>query len=212
MTTLTVAFDAGLPQARWGPLFHVFRLERGDVVLRWHPVDFPVRGHSVLERADVAVLVQPPQEAGLAGLALDAAAMVVVMATGHPLASHDELTVADVLNAPFLGGADLDPEWCAFWTLDAQRRAPPTRTDDSVENMQQALAVIAAGRAIATAPAWAASGLPHPGIVALPLTDGPQVTTQLVWREGDDNPAVDALVSLATAWTGGDRGNGSAPR
>jgi DNA-binding transcriptional LysR family regulator len=78
--------------------------------------------------------------------------------------------------------------------------------------MQQALAVIAAGRAIATAPAWAASGLPHPGIVALPLTDGPQVTTQLVWREGDDNPAVDALVSLATAWTGGDRGNGSAPR
>jgi DNA-binding transcriptional LysR family regulator len=77
--------------------------------------------------------------------------------------------------------------------------------------MQQALAVISAGRAIATMPAWVASGLPHPGIVALPLTDGPQVTTQLVWRDRDDNPAVDALVSLASAWAGHDLGNGGVP-
>jgi hypothetical protein len=42
------------------------------------------------------------------------------------------------------------------------------------------------------------------GVVALPLSDGPPVRTDLVWRSDDDNPAVRSLVDLATAWTGRD--------
>jgi hypothetical protein len=41
-------------------------------------------------------------------------------------------------------------------------------------------------------------------VVALPLSDGPPVRTDLVWRSDDDNPAVRSLVDLATAWTGRD--------
>jgi hypothetical protein len=46
-----------------------------------------------------------------------------------------------------------------------------------------------------------ADGLPHPGVVALPLRDGPLVHTRLVWRSGDEDPIIDALVGLAEAWT-----------
>ena len=48
---LRIVFDAGMPTARWGPLFHVFRLEHPDLRLEWQPTGFPIRGHSLLEGA-----------------------------------------------------------------------------------------------------------------------------------------------------------------
>ena len=107
----------------------------------------------------------------------------------------------------------MDPEWSAFWTLDEQRGAPATRTDDDVQNAEQGLEVVARGPAIVTVPAWMADGLPHPGVVALPLVDGPDVATRFVWRAADDgDPAVAALVDLATAWTAGGHRNGESGR
>jgi DNA-binding transcriptional LysR family regulator len=201
MKRLRVAFDAQIPHARWGPLFHVFRLEQRDVRLDWQPVGFPVNGRPLLEGADVGVFLQPPEGAGLRALTLDASPMVVVMAAGHPLAHHGPLTIADVLDEPFPGGPNLHPEWAAFWTLDEQRGGPPKYTDDDVANAAQGLAVAADGRAIVTVPDWVAAGLAHPGIVALPLSDGPRVTTRLLWRADDDNQSVAGLVELAAAWT-----------
>jgi hypothetical protein len=47
-----------------------------------------------------------------------------------------------------------------------------------------------------------ATGLPHPGVVSLPLRDGPQVATRLLWDADDHGPVVASLVELAIAWTG----------
>jgi DNA-binding transcriptional LysR family regulator len=200
---LRVAFDAQIPTARWGPLFHVFRLERPSVRLEWQAVGFPVAGRSLLEGADVGVFLQPPAEPGLRALTLDTSPMVVVMAAGHRLAGRDVLTVSEVLDESFPDGTGLHPEWRAFWTLDAQRGGPATRNEDGVLDAAAGLEVIAAGRAIGTLPAWAAGGLAHPGVVTLPLSDGPPVATSLVWRAGEDDPAVLGLVDLASAWIAG---------
>jgi len=213
MGGLTLAYDARLPHARWGPLFHVFRLERRDVALAWRPVDFLAPGRSMLEGADIGLFLHPPAEAGTRALTLDTSPMAVVMSAGHALAGHGELTVADVIDQPFPGGPNVDPAWSTFWTLDEQRGAPATRTDDDVQNAEQGLEVVARGAAIVTVPAWMAGGLPHPGVVALPLVDGPDVLTRLVWRAADDgDPAVAALVDLATAWTAGEHSNGASRR
>lgn len=203
MTALTVVFDARLPHARWGPLFHVFCLEQPDITLDWRPVGFPQSDRPLLDGADVGLFVQPPDDEGLCALVLDASPMVVVMAVGHPLAAHHELTVADVLDEPFPGGSSLRREWSAFWTLDEQRGAPPKRTVDDVRSAEDGLEVVASGRAIATVPEWVASGLSHPGVVALPLNDGPRVETRLVWNADDDRPVIRSLAALATAWTYG---------
>ncbi|HYZ29213.1 MAG TPA: LysR substrate-binding domain-containing protein [Thermoleophilaceae bacterium] len=211
MASLSVAFDAGLPQARWGPLFHVFRLEQRDVVFEWHPVPFPVRARPLLGDADVGVFVHPPDEPSVSAVAIDASPMVVVMAAGHPLADNVDLTVADVIEQPFPGGRGLDPDWVAFWTLDEQRGGPAERPDDDVTDAPQGLEVIAAGRAIGTVPIWMAGCLTHPGVVALPLRDGPPVITSLVWRTGDENPLVRRFVELAKAWTAEGRRNGQGP-
>jgi DNA-binding transcriptional LysR family regulator len=97
--------------------------------------------------------------------------------------------------------ADLSREWTSFWTLDEQRGGPATRTADDVRSAEDGLEVIAAGRAIGTLPTWMADGLAHPGVIALPLRDGPQVRTRLVWHSHPGNPIVDALIDLATVWT-----------
>jgi DNA-binding transcriptional LysR family regulator len=199
VTYLRVAFDRNLPHARWGQLFHAFRREHPGVRLDWRAVGFPAQGRSLLDGADVGVFVHPPPEVGVRALTLDTSPMVVVMAVGHRLAQQRTLSVTDVLDEPFPGGPNLSPEWSAFWTLDEQRGRPPTRTND-VTGAEQGLQAVAAGRAIATAPDWVASALAHPGVIALPLTDGPPVTTCLVWHEDYEHPFVPRLVELAAAW------------
>jgi DNA-binding transcriptional LysR family regulator len=137
--------------------------------------------------------------------------MVVIVAAGDPLAHHAAVRVADIIHRPFPGSPTLDPEWTSFWTLNEQRGSPPELTDDDVKTAEDAMQVVAAGRAIATAPASVAVGLAHPGVIALPLRDGPQVRTRLLWRSDDDNPIIDSLVDLATAWTGNGRDDGPPP-
>jgi DNA-binding transcriptional LysR family regulator len=200
VTCLQVAFDGNLPHARWGPLFDAFRREHPGVRLDWRPVGFPSQGRPLLDGADVGVFVHPAREAGVRAVTLDTSPMVVVMAVGHRLAQHSTLSVADVLDEPFPGGPNVRPDWSAFWTLDEQRGHPPERTDDDVTSAEPGLQVVASGRAIATVPEWVASGLAHPGVVALPLKDGPPVTTCLVWRDDEGNPFVLRLVELAAAW------------
>jgi DNA-binding transcriptional LysR family regulator len=200
-TRVTIHFEARLPHARWGPLFHVFRLEQPHVRLDWKPGGYPTRERSLLDGADVGLFLEPPHQPGLVGLTLDTSPMVVIVAAGDPLAHHAEPRVADILDRPFPGSPNLNPEWTSFWTLDEQRGSPPELTDDDVETAEDVLQVVATGRAIATAPASVAIGLPHPGVITLPLRDGPQVRTRLLWRAGDDDPIIDSLVDLATAWT-----------
>jgi DNA-binding transcriptional LysR family regulator len=202
---LKIVFDAWLPTARWGPLFHVFRLEHPDVRLEWQPTGFPVRGRALLDGADAGLFIEPPPEASSSALTLDVSPMVVLVAAGDRLAHSTELRVAEILDRPFPGGPDLNPEWASFWTLDEQRGAPATRTADDVRSAGDSLEVIAAGRAISTLPTWMADGLAHPGVIALPLRDGPPVRTRLVWHSDADDPIVDALVELATVWTRGGR-------
>ncbi len=62
-----------------------------------------------------------------------------------------------------------------------------------------------------TQPSAHSDGLAHPGVIALPLRDGPQVRTSLVWHSDTDNPIVDALLDLATAWTRDGRGTRTRP-
>jgi DNA-binding transcriptional LysR family regulator len=209
MNPLRIAFDAQLPAARFGALFHVLCLEQPDARLEWQPHGFPTRGRSRLADADVGLFVAPAPEPGLTELTLETSPMVVVMAVGHRLGRLPELRVADILEEPFPGGPSLHAEWSAFWTLDERRGGPPRLSDDQVENAEQGLEVVAAGRAIATLPASLADGLAHPGVVAAHLSDGPSVPTCLVWRSDEENAAVHALIELATAMLGTGRDNGN---
>jgi DNA-binding transcriptional LysR family regulator len=198
---VTIRFDARIPHARWAPLFHVFRVEQRGARLHWVPAEFPTRSGVLLDGAEVGLFLEPPLVDELDALTLEVSPMVVAVAAGHRLADLGELAVADILDLPFPGADGLHPEWTSFWTLDRYRGGPPEFVDAAVRTAEDSLEVVASGRAIATFPASFADGLAHPGVLTLPLRDGPQVRTRLVWRAGDDNPLVRSLIDLASAWT-----------
>jgi DNA-binding transcriptional LysR family regulator len=198
---LKIAFNAFVPVGRWAPLFHVLRLERPDLRLAWRAVPFPTVHRPLLDGADAGLFVAPPPEPGLDALTIETSPMAVALAVGHRLARLEGLAVADILHEPFLRGPELHPRWRAFWTLDERRGGPPTLLDEPVHSAGRAAEVVASGRAIATVPAWMGDGLPHPGVITIPLTDGPAVHTRLVWRSADRNANVHALVDLAAAWS-----------
>lgn len=204
-----VGFVSGFPVARWGSLFHVLCLEQPGLRITWCPLPLPRQEAPLLADADVGLFLHPPRRPGLATLTLDVSPMVAVMAVGHPLAQHWEPSVADVLGARFLrADASLDRDWVAFWTLDAQRGGPPATVEAEVGSMAEWLEGVVSGAAIATTADWVAGGLPHPGVVMIPLIDAPPVETCLVWRADDDRREVAALVDLARDWTsrGDERG------
>ena len=155
--------------------------EHPGVRLDWRAVGFPVQGRSLLDGADVGVFVRPPREAGVCALTLDASPMVVVIAVGHRLRPQGTLSVADVLDEPFVGGLTFVRNGSRFgrWMSSADDRRSALATSPAPAGAP----VVVARRAIATAPDWVASGLAHPGVVALPLEDGPPATTCLVWRD-----------------------------
>jgi DNA-binding transcriptional LysR family regulator len=196
MERFRVVFDA-VPLAHWGPLFHVLCCEFPDVRLEWRPVGFPAHEQPLLGDAELGLFLEPTCHEGLSTLTIERSPMVAVLGVGHRLAACDELWVADILDQPFLGRTRPHPEWMAFWTLDAYRGGPPQWIDDDVQDVQQALAAIASGRAIGTFCDSSADGLPHPGLVAIPLRDGPLVTTRLVWESGTENPMVQRFVEIA---------------
>jgi len=210
MPTLRVAFDA-LPLARWGSLFHVLLLEQPGIRLEWLPREFPRDDRPLLDRADVGLFLEPPREPGLEALSVGSSPMVVLMAAGHRLARHHELRVADVLGEPFPDAPHMHQEWRAFWSLDAYRGGPPPAARLDAGNVHSAITAIASGDAIATFPASLADGLPHPGVIWLPLIDGPTVATRLVWRAGDANPIIRTLVDIACDMFGHARGNVERP-
>jgi hypothetical protein len=74
-------------------------------------------------------------------------------------------------------------------------------TGDDVRTADEGLDVVADGRAVATMGASMAGGLAHPGVISLPLSDGPAITTRLVWRSDAENPLVHTLIDLARALT-----------
>ncbi len=208
---LRVAFEGGLPLGRFAPLFHVLCLEEPATRLEWTAVGFPTLSGALLDGADVGVFVAPPVTEGLSALTLDDSPMFVATAVGHPVARWGEARVADILDEPFPTGAGLHPDWRSFWTLDAARGGPPRLSGGEVANAEDVLALVVSGRAIATVAGWVPDGLAHPGVIAVPLVDGPRVATQLVWRSGDDTPIVRAFLGLARTWTGERHHNGSGP-
>jgi hypothetical protein len=184
-------------------------MEVPELQLDWKPVGLPTTDRPLLDGMDVGLFVGPPRDTGVDRLVLETTGLVAVMGVGHPLGGETELTVADVLGERFPGSPRLDPDWTAFWTLDEQRGGPAERSDDDVTSVAEVLEVVAARRAIVTLPATLALGLPHTGVIALPLVDGPRVSTSLFWRAGDDRPVMRRLAGLAADMT---RDRAAAPR
>ncbi|NSC25449.1 LysR family transcriptional regulator [Streptomyces albus subsp. chlorinus] len=151
---LVVAFSPGLHVSEAIKAFTSRHpdVETDVVPAHWWEPDAPLRDG----RAQVAYLRQPFDDSGLRTVPIGHEPKVACMPAGHRLAHRRELTTAD------LDGERL---------LDA-----PTRRTSSLEEKFE---LIASGQGIAFVPLSVARAHSCPGLVRLPVADGPVVETCL---------------------------------
>ena len=70
------------------------------------------------------------------------------------------------------------------------------RPGPAVDNLEEKLQHVAAGRAISSVPASTAASFVHAGIVYVPVTDIPPIRVCLAWKNGARSPLVAAFVDV----------------
>ncbi|MFD4903339.1 LysR family transcriptional regulator [Streptomyces sp. NPDC058411] len=138
-------------------------------------------------RADVALMHRPFDDlAGFDTEDLHVEGQIALLPAGHPLASRDQLTLAEVREVPDLP--------IARWPrLDGSY---PDGPGPEVHTQSQLAQLVALGRTLLVIPA-SSRAWQWPDHVAVPVTDAPDVTTVLAWPPGKHSPAVASLVRSA---------------
>ncbi|GAA4603655.1 DNA-binding transcriptional LysR family regulator [Actinoplanes octamycinicus] len=139
-------------------------------------------------RADVALLHQPfDATAGFDVEELGAEGQVVILPAGHPMTVRDQVRMADVEDLP-----DLPlPRW------PERDGSYPDGPGPQVRNQTQLMQLVSLGRACVIAPESVRAQL-HDGLVAVPVSDAPRVTTVIAWPPHSRSRALAALVRTAT--------------
>jgi DNA-binding transcriptional LysR family regulator len=182
-------------------LFGAFAEAFPDTSVSFREVPFPYSPTTAwLEAVDVAFLHSPASERGIRIQAIRAEPRAILAPDTHPLADRAELSVGEVLDEVFLAyHPDVQPAWAAFHSLDDHRGAPARLTTDRARTPPEMLAMLAARKALAAVPlsdARVIEGVLR-GVVAIPLVDADPALMSVVWREGDHNPCVRALIAIA---------------
>jgi len=139
-------------------------------------------------RADVGLLHLPYDDvSGFDTETLAVHTQVAVLPAGHPLSLRAELRTAELQALPDLP--------MARWPDGSGRYRPGVGPE--IHDHAQLLQLIRLGRALTVLPESVRESLPG-GVVAVPVTDAPPVTTLIAWPPHSRSRALAALVRVAT--------------
>jgi DNA-binding transcriptional LysR family regulator len=182
-------------------LFGPFVEAYPDASISFRELAFPyIPTHAWLQDVDVAFTHSPAPESGVCIRTIRTEPRAIVAPATHPLADRQELSVSDVLDELFLAyHADVQPSWAAFHSLDDHRGAPARLTSDTARTPPEMLSLMASRRALAAVPLSDARVIESVlrGVVAIPLVDADPALLSIVWHDGDRNPCLEALLTLA---------------
>lgn len=145
--------------------------------------------------ADVALMHRPVDDlAGFDAEDLLTEGQVAILPRSHPLATHEELTLAEVENVPDLP--------LARWPR--RDGTYPDGPGPEVRTQSQLAQTVALGRALLVIPA-SSRAWQWPEHVAIPVVDAPAITTVIAWPAHISSPELAAFVRTATALRVSDR-------
>ena len=138
-------------------------------------------------RADVALMHRPYDDlAEFDAQDLHVEGQIALLPAGHPLASREHLTLAEVRDVPDLP--------IARWPqLDGSY---PDGPGPEVHTQSQLAQLVALGRTLLVIPA-SSRAWQWPDHVAVPVLDAPDVTTVIAWPRNAYSPAIASLVRSA---------------
>ncbi|MET7568737.1 LysR family transcriptional regulator [Streptomyces sp. NPDC005492] len=160
----------------WGELPSALLEHRVDVVVGRLP--FPTEGLSV------TVLYEEPR--------------VLMMPVTHRLAGKEYVTLDDIADEPVPRFPD--EEFSAFWRVDPRPDGRPAPDGPLVKELEDKLELIAAGEAVALAPAGAVAKGLRPDLTTAPIEGVPPIPVIVATRAGEENrPLLAAFHACAKA-------------
>ncbi len=183
---IVLVTKAGASVELLAKLLDAYAVEPGAV-----PVDVELCGMGQQEqwlrdgRADVALLHRPfDSTTGLDVEDLGTQGQVVVLPSGHPLATRRTMLLSDVVDLPFMRWPDKHGTY-------------PDGPGPEVRDHEQMFQMVALGRAVTVLPEQVRDHLRW-GLAAVPAPDAPPVTTVIAWPPHSRSRAVADLIRVAT--------------
>ncbi|MET7320313.1 LysR family transcriptional regulator [Streptomyces sp. NPDC005549] len=200
-TTSTLTLGLHGPQAHdQVRVLDLFRSRHPEVVLRIQEVIFtdpfgPLRNGTV----DVATAWLPVREPDLTvGPIVVTEPLLLMVATDHPLAGRDAVSMEDLADWPLPHSATPIPEyWQQTLVPTHTPGGRPTRRGPKVSSFQELAAVVAAGEAISLVHGDAARYYQWHGLRYLRPYDAPTASWALIWPTAGETGLVRALARAA---------------
>jgi DNA-binding transcriptional LysR family regulator len=146
-------------------------------------------------RADVAFVHLPVDDEGLELVPVRSEPRVAILPLSHPAAGKQEISIAELADDPVIIQRGASPGWHAFHNVDPRPDGRQPRPGPAVDNLEEKLQHVAAGRAISFLPASLAAVRVQPGIAYVPVTDIPPIKICLAWKAGPPSPLIAAFAA-----------------
>jgi DNA-binding transcriptional LysR family regulator len=157
------------------------------------------------DRSSDVALVRPPVDApGIALEEVEVEPRVFVLPSGHPLASHEVLELADVAGLPWVATAlavdGCSPSrWRDDWLVNPRPGGDVPIIGAVARTIDEWREHVVAGRGISLCPASSEVYHARPGLAFVPCKGVPVTSLAVAWRADDSRPVVTGFVELATS-------------
>jgi DNA-binding transcriptional LysR family regulator len=133
-------------------------------------------------RAELAFVHLPIDDRGLQLLHVRSEPRVAVLPEDHPAADKRELSIAELADDHVVIQRGASPGWQSFHNVDPRPDGRHPRPGPAVDNVEEKLQHVAAGRAISFLPTSVAAAITHPGIAYVRVNDIPPIEICLAWK------------------------------
>lgn len=179
-----------------------------QVDMRLATFDLTEPACGLLDRSsDVALLRPPVAAAGIELRQVGQEPRVFVVPAGHPLASRQVLTLADVAGQPWVAAGlatdGCEPaKWRDEWLVNPRPGGDVPVIGAVARTIEEWREHTVAGHGLSLCPASAETHNARPGIVFIPGKDTPPTALCVAWRADDDRPVVRNFVEFVTSVAG----------
>ncbi|MEB3062100.1 LysR substrate-binding domain-containing protein [[Mycobacterium] zoologicum] len=147
---------------------------------------------------DLGVLRPPALGEGLALQTIAVEPLVLAVSADHRLAVEPVVSLSDLRNENFVAYQSRESAVNDAVLRSCRQAGFVPHREHLAPGTAVLLALVAAGLGVAVVPE-SVRGLPLEGVVFRELLDAGTIELSLAWRSGEDNPVIDAVVSVVRA-------------
>jgi DNA-binding transcriptional LysR family regulator len=199
--TLTVAMSMGIGRGLVPAAVEAFQQRHPGFRVRIQQTSFDDRTSGLVAgETDLAFCWLPlPEDVGLRYRVLVREERHLALPRGHPLAARPELTMADVLDEPFLALPESTGSLRDHWLAVDARGGHPVRIGAVVNGPEEAVTALGRGLGVALISAGNAELYQRPEFVVRPLLGLAPGELAVAWRGNDPRAVVHDFVASCVA-------------